>query len=81
MHGFAEGAWSRRQSIGVVLGAIAFVLVGVWGVVNLSEEDWFVGGLMLASAVVGLWSLVARVLEERRGRPRGPSPPADASPG
>lgn len=65
---------SRASAI-AALGAVGFVLVGVWGVVNLSERDWFIGVVMVASAVVGLWSLVVRALQERRRRPRRPLPP------
>lgn len=71
---------SRASAVGV-LGAVAFVLVGVWGVVNLSEGDWFIGGVMLASAVIGLWSLVVRTLRERRRRPRDPFPPTNKAAG
>jgi len=71
---------SRSAATGL-LGAVAFVLVGVWGVVNLSEGDWFIGGVMVAGAIVGLWSLVIRVLEQRRRRPPGPFPPANKAAG
>ena len=71
---------SRASAVGV-LGAVAFVLVGVWGVVNLSEGDWFIGGVMLASAVIGVWSLVVRMLQDRRRRPRGPFPPTNKAAG
>jgi hypothetical protein len=60
-----------------LLGAVAFVLVGVWGVVNLSEGDWFIGGVMVACAIVGLWSLVVRLFQQGRRRPPGPLPPAN----
>ncbi len=49
----ASGAAARA-----VLAAIAFLIVGVWGVINLSDGDWFIGGVMLGSAVVTLWCLV-----------------------
>ena len=71
---------SRTSVIGV-LAAVAFVLVGLWGVVNLAEGDWFIGGVMLASVVVGLWSQVVRILQERRRRPRGPLPPTNNAAG
>jgi hypothetical protein len=71
----------RRAVVLDVLAVVAFVLVGVWGVVNLSESDWFIGGLMVASAVVGLWSLAARVVRARRRGPRGPLPPANKAAG
>ena len=67
---------SRSAAISL-LGAVAFVLVGIWGVINLSESDWFIGGVMVVCAVVGLWSLVVRALQERRRRPPGPFPPAN----
>lgn len=71
---------SRTSAI-AVLAAVAFVLIGLWGVVNLSEGDWFIGGVMLASAVVGLWSQGVRMLQERRRRPRGPFPPTNNAAG
>jgi hypothetical protein len=71
---------SRSAATGL-LGAVVFVLVGVWGVVNLSEGDWFIGGVMVAGAIVGLWSLVIRVLQQRRRRPPGPFPPANKAAG
>jgi hypothetical protein len=67
---------SRSGATGV-LGAVAFVLVGVWGIINLSEGDWFIGGVMVGCAVVGLWSLVVRALHESRRGPPGPFPPAN----
>jgi hypothetical protein len=71
---------SRSAATGL-LGAVAFVFVGVWGVVNLSEGDWFIGGGMVGCALAGLWSLVGRVLEQRRRRPPGPFPPANKAAG
>ena len=58
---------SRSSALGV-LAAVAFVLIGVWGVVNLSDGDWLIGGAMLASAVIGLWSRAVRMLQEPAGR-------------
>ena len=66
-----------RSAATLLLGAVAFVLVGVWGVVNLTEGDWFIGGLMVACAIVGLWSTVVRLFQQRRRRPPGPFPPAN----
>ena len=71
----------RRAWVVDALAAVAFVLIGVWGVVNLSESDWFIGGVMVASAVIGLWSLAVRVLQARPRRPRGPLPPAKKAAG
>jgi hypothetical protein len=64
-----------------VLAAVALVLLGVWGVVNLSEGDWFIGGVFVASAVIGVWSRAIRLLQARRRRPRGPFPPANKAAG
>ena len=49
-----------------VLGALGLLLVGVWGVVNLLEGDWFIGGIFVASAVVAAPSLVSTVRRLRR---------------
>jgi hypothetical protein len=57
--------------------AVAWVLLGIWGVVNLAQEDWFIGGVMLGCAFVGLWSLATRVLRDRHGHGPRPEPPAD----
>ena len=51
-----------------VIIAVAWTLLGAWGVANLSEGDWFIGTVMVACAIVGLWSLAARVLRDRRRR-------------
>ena len=72
----ASGAAARA-----VLAAIAFLVVGVWGVINLSDGDWFIGGVMLGSAVVTLWSLAVRLLQHRRRPPRGPVPPGNTATG
>ena len=71
---------SRASVIGV-LGAAGFVLVGVWGVVNLSEGDWFIGVVMVCSAVIGVWSLLVRVIQQRRRGPGGPLPPGNKAVG
>jgi hypothetical protein len=71
---------SRSAATGL-LGAVAFVLAGVLGVVHLADGDWFIGGILVASAMVGLWSLVVRVLQQRRRRPPGPFPPANKAAG
>lgn len=71
---------SRTSVIGV-LGAAGFVFVGVWGAVNLSEGDWFIGVVMVGAAVVGLWSLLVRALQERRRGRGGPLPPGDKAVG
>jgi hypothetical protein len=60
-----------------VLATVAWVLIGVWGVLNLAQSDWFIGGVMLGGAVVGLGSRADRVLRDRHARGRGAGPPAN----
>ena len=72
---------ANRASVIGVLGAAGFVLVGVWGVVNLSEGDWFIGFGMVGSAVIGLWSLLVRGLQQHRRGRGGPLPPGDRAVG
>ena len=55
----------RAVTVGV-LGAAALLAVGVWGVVNLLDGDWFIGGLFAACALFGAPSLVSRVRRLRR---------------
>ena len=68
--------WSRATVVDVVV-AVAFVLLGVWGVINLSDGDWFIGGVLVASAVIGLRSRTIRLVQARHRRQRGPFPPAN----
>ena len=49
-----------RRMLTSVLAAVAWLLIGAWGVLNLSEQDWFIGGVMLGCALIGLWSLAVR---------------------
>jgi hypothetical protein len=69
-------AMAHGRVLTSVLAAVAWVLVGIWGVVNLAQEDWFIGGVMLGCAFVGLWSLAVRVLRDRHGHGRRPGPRA-----
>ena len=62
-----------------VLASVAWLAIGVWGAVNLAQQDWFIGGVMLGCALVGLWSLGLRVLRDRRAHQRGVGPPADGA--
>lgn len=68
---------THRALIVGVLGAVAILGIGVWGIVNLVEGDWFVGGLFVGCALVSLPSLVTTVRrmrrEERAGRGDGGS--------
>ena len=49
-----------------VLGAVALVAIGVWGVVKLGEGDWFIGGAFVACALLGVRSLFSTVRRMRR---------------
>ena len=69
----------RAVTVGV-LGVAALVAVGVWGVVNLVEGDWFIGGLFVACVLFGLPSLVSSVRRMRREE-RGSSSAANKQPG
>lgn len=58
------------------LGTVAYLALAAWGVVNLTEADWFVGALFLGCALVGLPALASTVrrmrrVERRRRRPTG----------
>jgi hypothetical protein len=70
-----------RRVLTSVLATIAWLLIGAWGVINLAQEDWFIGGVMLGCAVVGLWSLAVRVLRDRHARHRGAGPRAGKATG
>ena len=63
----------RAVLVGVLL-AVGFVAIGVWGIVNLTEGDWFIGGLFIACALLGLPSLISTVRRVRREERRSSSP-------
>ena len=66
----------RAVTMGV-LGAVALLAVGVWGVVNLVEGDWFIGVGFVGCALLGLRSLVltvGRMRREERDSPEKSSP-------
>jgi hypothetical protein len=57
----------RHRAITVaVLGSVALLAIGVWGVINLVEGDWFIGGLFVACVLVSLPSLASTVRRMRR---------------
>jgi hypothetical protein len=61
----------RRAVIAAMaLRAVALLGLGVWGAVKLTEGDWFIGGVLVASVLLGLHSLVMSVRHRS-------SPPAD----
>jgi hypothetical protein len=53
---------------GMVLRAVALLGLGVWGVVKLTEGDWFIGGVLVACVLLGLQSLVTSI-RHRSGPP------------
>ncbi len=55
----------RAVTVGV-LAAAALLAIGAWGIVNLLDGDWFVGGLFVACAILGVPSAVSRVRQLRR---------------
>jgi hypothetical protein len=61
----AEGMSHRALIVGI-LGTAAILGIGVWGIVNLVEGDWFIGGLFVGCALVSLQSLVTTVRRMRR---------------
>jgi hypothetical protein len=50
----------------LALAALACMLVGVWGVVKLAGEDWFIGVVFLVCAVIGLARVLGRVIASAR---------------
>jgi hypothetical protein len=69
----------RAVTVGV-LGVAALLAVGVWGVINLVERDWFIGGVFVACALLGVPSLISTVRRMRRQERRS-STPASRRPG
>ncbi len=59
-------AHGHRAVTAGLLGAAALLAVGVWGVVNLLDGDWFIGLLFVACALFGVPSAVSRVRRLRR---------------
>ena len=55
----------RALKVGVLRSVLLLVL-GVWGVVELVEGDWFIGGVLLACVLLGVPSLVSTVRRIRR---------------
>jgi len=49
-----------------VLGAVALLAIGAWGVVKLGGDDWFIGGAFVVCALLGVRSLVSTVRRMRR---------------
>ena len=69
----------RAAALGV-LGALAYLAIGVWTVVNFVEADWVMGGIGAACVLVGVPKLISTVLRLRRQERRA-SPPAQRTPG
>jgi hypothetical protein len=57
---------AHRAAMSLALRAVAFLVLAVWGVVNLVEGDLVIGGLLIGCVVFGLPSLVLNVWRMRR---------------
>ena len=55
----------RSIKVGV-LRAFVLVALSAWGVINLVEGDWFIGGVVLACVLLGVPSLVSTLHRPRR---------------
>ena len=57
---------TRALTLGM-LGALALVAIGAWGVVKIAEGDWFIGGAFVVCALLGARSLFSTVRRMRHG--------------
>ena len=55
----------RAAAVGV-LGALAYLGIGVFAVVNLVEADWVMAGIGMACILVGVPKLISTVQRMRR---------------
>jgi hypothetical protein len=56
----------HRAAMSAALRTMAFLVLAVWGVINLVEGDWVIGGLLVGCVVFGLPSLVSTLWRVRR---------------
>jgi hypothetical protein len=56
----------HRAAMSLALRAVAFLVLAVWGAINLGEGDWVIGGLLVGCVVFGLPPLVSKVWRIRR---------------
>lgn len=72
LHAGSSRAGPHRAPTGAVvllaLAALAFVLVGAWGIVKLGEGDWFIGAGFVACSAVGVTRVLARIARTVRRR-------------
>ena len=66
MVNLGQAVHERRAVMSLALRAMAFLVLAVWGVINLVEGDWVIGGLLVGCVVFGLPSLVSTVWRLRR---------------
>jgi hypothetical protein len=66
MVNLGQAVREHRAAMSPALRAVAFLGLAVWGVVNLVEGDWVIGGLLVGCVVFGLPSLVSNVWRMRR---------------
>ena len=70
----------HRAAAVAVLGALAYLGIAAWAVVNFAEADWVMGGIAAACLLVGVPKLISTVQRMRRRERRTP-PPAHPTPG
>ena len=69
----------HRAAVVAVLGALAYLGIAAWAVVNFAEADWIIGGIAAACVLVGVPKLISTVRRLRRQERRMP-PPAHPTP-
>ena len=70
----------HRAPAVAVLGALAYLGIAAWAVVNFAEADWVMGGIAAACLLLGVPKLISTVQRMRRQERRTP-PPAHPTPG
>ena len=70
----------HRAAAVAVLGALAYLGIAAWAVVNFAEADWVMGGIAAACLLLGVPKLISTVQRMRRQERRTP-PPAHPTPG
>ena len=70
----------HRAAAVAVLGALAYLGIAAWAIVNFAEGDWVMGGIAAACVFVGVPKSISTVQRLRRQERRTP-PPAHPAPG
>jgi hypothetical protein len=66
MVNLGHAAHEHRAAMSLALRTMAFLVLAVWGAINLVEGDWVIGGLLVGCVVFGLPSLVSKAWRMRR---------------